>query len=106
MANISWDELRAQTITTPEAEARMARLGAIMELEERLYALRERQGVTQTELARRLEVSQANVSRIEHETDLKLSTLRGYVEALGGELELHAVFPDGEDFVIAGRHAA
>lgn len=41
-----------------------------------------------------VEVTQANLSRIEHQDDLYLSTLRGYVEALGGRLELRAVFPD------------
>jgi hypothetical protein len=46
-------------------------------------------------------VTQANVSRIEHEEDVYLSTLRGYVEALGGQLELRAVCPgDYDDDVI------
>jgi hypothetical protein len=40
--------------------------------------------------------SQTNVSRVEHERDIYLSTLRGYIEALGGHLELVAVFPDQE----------
>ena len=37
---------------------------------------------------------QPNISRIEHEEDIYLSTLREYVEALGGELEINVVFPD------------
>lgn len=41
-----------------------------------------------------MHVSQANVSRVEHQEDLYLSTLREYVAALGGELELTAVFPE------------
>lgn len=56
--------------------------------------LRSKLGVTQVEMARQMEVTQANISRIEHEEDLYLSTLRAYVEALGGELQLRAVFPD------------
>jgi hypothetical protein len=36
------------------------------------------------------------VSKIEHRTDIYLSTLAGYVEALGGKLEIRAVFPDRE----------
>ena len=60
-----------------------------------LGKLRERCGQTQTELATKLSTTQRNVSRIEHEEDLYLSTLREYVAALGGELELAAVFPDG-----------
>ena len=61
-----------------------------------LAKLRDRQDITQKELAETLGVTQANISRIEHEEDLYLSTLRGYVAALGGELEIHAVFPDGK----------
>ena len=60
-----------------------------------LSELRVRQRFTQSEVAATLGVSQANVSRIEHEEDLYLSTLRDYVAALGGHLEITAVFPDG-----------
>jgi DNA-binding XRE family transcriptional regulator len=59
-----------------------------------LAQLRESRAVTQEQLAVTLEVSQPNVSRIEHQDDLFLSTLRSYVEALGGQLELRAVFDD------------
>ena len=59
-----------------------------------LTRLREARGMTQREVAETLDVSQANISRIEHEDDLYLSTLSGYVAALGGRLELRAVFPD------------
>jgi hypothetical protein len=51
---------------------------------------------TQVALAERLDIPQTSVSRLERRTDLLLSTMRGYVEALGGKLELRAVFPDGE----------
>jgi hypothetical protein len=47
-------------------------------------------------MAEILGVTQANISRIEHEEDLYLSTLRSYVAALGGELEVNAVFADGK----------
>lgn len=59
-----------------------------------LGRLREARAVTQAELAARMAVSQANISRIEHEDDIYLSTLRAYVENLGGRLEISAVFPD------------
>jgi DNA-binding XRE family transcriptional regulator len=59
-----------------------------------LTRLREARGMTQRQIAETLDVSQANISRIEHEEDLYLSTLSGYVAALGGRLELRAVFPD------------
>jgi transcriptional regulator with XRE-family HTH domain len=50
---------------------------------------------TQVALAKELDIPQGAVSRLERRTDLLLSTLRGYVEALGGQLELRVVFPDG-----------
>jgi DNA-binding XRE family transcriptional regulator len=60
----------------------------------KLRELREQQGVTQAALAERLGTTQTNVSRIEHERDTYLSTLADYVAALGGHLEINAVFPD------------
>jgi transcriptional regulator with XRE-family HTH domain len=59
-----------------------------------LSAIREQAGVTQVELAGVLHVTQANISQLERKQDLYLSTLSRYVEALGGRLELQAVFPD------------
>ncbi|HEX6506525.1 MAG TPA: helix-turn-helix transcriptional regulator [Chloroflexota bacterium] len=61
-----------------------------------LADLRESLNVSQTELAKALEVSQANISRIEHEPDLKFSTAERYVAALGGELEVRVRLPDRE----------
>jgi transcriptional regulator len=46
-------------------------------------------------LARELHVGQANVSKIERRADVYISTLRSYVEAMGGELEITAKFPQG-----------
>jgi transcriptional regulator with XRE-family HTH domain len=61
-----------------------------------LARLRAQQDKTQQGMAEILGVTQVNISRIEHEEDLYLSTLRSYVAALGGELEVNAVFPDGK----------
>ena len=52
--------------------------------------------MTQARLAETLGVKQGEVSKIEHRTDVYLSTLAGYIEALGGKLEIRAVFPDRE----------
>jgi len=52
--------------------------------------------LTQVELARKLGLAQATVSKVEGQADLYLSTLRRYIEAMGGYLELRAVFPDAE----------
>jgi DNA-binding XRE family transcriptional regulator len=59
-----------------------------------LAELRTERGLTQVQLAERLGTSQENVSRIERAEDTQMSTIRRYVEALGGNLELHAVFED------------
>jgi hypothetical protein len=50
--------------------------------------------MTQVALAKQLNMVQPSVSRLERQADLYVSTLRRYVEALGGRLEIHAVFPD------------
>ncbi len=57
-----------------------------------LRGLRERLGKTQQEIAVLLERSQSQVSETERRQDVRLSTLRSYVEALGGELEVIANF--------------
>ena len=61
-----------------------------------LDELRKARQMTQTKLAQSLGVNQGEVSKIEHRTDLYLSTLSQYVEAMGGRLEIRAVFPDRE----------
>ena len=55
---------------------------------------------TQEELAASLGVGQDTVSRIERRSDILLSTLRRYVEAMGGELNLVARFPNRPPLVI------
>jgi DNA-binding XRE family transcriptional regulator len=67
-----------------------------------LAKVRENRKVTQKEMAAALDVTQANISRIEHQDDIYLSTLSGYVQALGGKLEVRAVFPD-QTIEIAAR---
>jgi transcriptional regulator with XRE-family HTH domain len=55
---------------------------------------------TQVELAEALHIGQESVSRLEQRSDMLLSTLRGYVEAMGGKLELVARFPNRPPVVI------
>ena len=62
----------------------------------RLHELRERRGITQSTVAEQLGTSRPNVSRIEAEDDVRVTTLDRYVRALGGHLEVRAVFDDGE----------
>ena len=61
-----------------------------------LDEIRKARQMTQAKLADTLGVNQGEVSKIEHRADLYISTLAGYVEALGGKLEIRAVFPDRE----------
>jgi DNA-binding XRE family transcriptional regulator len=73
------------------SQARAKELLANMALDE-LRAARE---LTQVSLARILNVSQSEVSKIENRVDMYVSTLASYVKAMGGQLEICAVFPDG-----------
>ena len=61
-----------------------------------LDEIRKARQLTQVKLAETLGVNQGEISKIEHRTDIYISTLAGYVEALGGKLEIRAIFPDGE----------
>jgi transcriptional regulator with XRE-family HTH domain len=87
-------ELRNQI--TPDRRARNAEKTAALLAAMDLAELRGARDLTQEELAERLDISQSNVSRLESRDDLLVSTLRQVVEAMGGELRLEAVFPDGE----------
>jgi hypothetical protein len=82
-------EVRAQL--KREAQAELQRIG--------FDKLRQARQQTQIAVAEKLRVGQGSVSRIEKQSDFLLSTLKEYVGALGGQLELRAIFPDG-DFVI------
>jgi transcriptional regulator with XRE-family HTH domain len=78
-----------------------ARAQARIEEELALRDLRKAMGKTQVEMARKLRISQVTLSDTERRTDVMLSTLRKYVGALGGELDLIARFPDREPVRIA-----
>src|SRR5437667_12295079 len=82
-----------------KVEKRAAELIAEEMTRQELRRARER---TQVEVAKKLGITQDSVSRLEQRTDLLLSTLRGYVAALGGRLSLIAEFPDHEPVVLSG----
>jgi len=87
-----WADLKAKL---PAARrARMQRRTDELLLEMDLRELRKLVGVTQTELAERLKKTQGEVSQAERREDYRLSTLRRYVEALGGKIEVIADFGD------------
>jgi DNA-binding Xre family transcriptional regulator len=90
----SFEELKAPVYADPGRRARVEDAKRAMRDALALAQLRASRDVTQEGLADALRTSQPNVSRIEHQDDVYLSTLRSYVEALGGRLELRAVFED------------
>jgi DNA-binding XRE family transcriptional regulator len=61
-----------------------------------LKELRNALHLSQKKLADTLSVDQANISQIENRTDMFISTLRNYIEAMGGQLDIIARFPEGE----------
>src|ERR1035438_5027983 len=65
-----------------------------------LDELRNAKKLTQADLAEMLDVPQSSVSRIEQRADMYLSTLRNYIHAMGGVLQIQAIFPDGGAVVI------
>lgn len=93
MGTQSWDDIASRRFTPEErdtiqtaAKAELERVG--------LAALRKAWEQTQVELASELGLPQNSISDIEHRSDLLLTTLRKYIHALGGELELRVVFPE------------
>ena len=61
-----------------------------------LNQLRKAQEMTQLQLAEILGINQGEISKIEHRSDICISTLADYIEAMGGRLEIRAVFQDRE----------
>jgi hypothetical protein len=88
-----WSELEGKMGPERVAASR-ARAKKIIE-QMPLQQLRNAREMTQTRLAELLEMDQGNVSKLEQRTDMYLSTLRSYIEAMGGVLEIRALFPEG-----------
>jgi DNA-binding XRE family transcriptional regulator len=96
MARTKFSELREQVLARPGAEERLAALRDETVEEIRLYELRHGEAISQAELAGRLDVTQGAISKLEHSDDVRVSTLRSYLEGLGARLELVAVFDDDD----------
>jgi Helix-turn-helix domain len=87
-------ELRSKM--SPESQARAAARAEAVLVEMQLSDLRKARTFTQVEMAKAMNIEQAAISKIEHRDDMYISTLSGYVKALGGELKLVASFPDAK----------
>jgi transcriptional regulator with XRE-family HTH domain len=77
-----------------ERHAVLARTAELIAEEATLRQLREARERSQEAVARALHINQSAVSKLERRTDMYLSTLRGFIEAMGGSLEIVARFPD------------
>ena len=93
MAN-KFSELRAKM--KPDALEKAASLSQAMLDEMPLQELRRARALSQEQLARTLGIKQASVSKLERRTDMYIQTLRNYIEAVGGQLEITAKFPEGK----------
>jgi DNA-binding XRE family transcriptional regulator len=96
------EQLDKRLAQDPAGRARLESERRLTEAIIQLTELREARGATQQQIADAWEVTQANISQIEHTPDISLSTLRNYVEALGGRLEIRAVFPDQTINLLSG----
>jgi DNA-binding XRE family transcriptional regulator len=67
-----------------------------------LRELRRLRKLTQARLSKKLKIGQEGISRMEKRTDLYISTLRGYVEGVGGKLSLVVEFPDQPPVILTG----
>jgi transcriptional regulator with XRE-family HTH domain len=85
-----------------ERRARIDKLTQEMLAEMNLRELRRLRKLTQARVSKKLKIGQEGVSRIEKRTDLYLSTLRSYVEGVGGKLSLVVEFPDRAPVILAG----
>jgi len=81
---------------SPESRERIKKRTTQMHSEMALQELRQALHLTQQELADVLQMNQAAISKLEHESDMYVSTLRRFVAALGGELQIVAHFPQGD----------
>lgn len=79
---------------SPERRERIEATKAFLRPEMELAELRQALALTQATLAEALNVKQGEVSKIENRTDVFVSTLRRFIQAMGGDLEIRAVFPD------------
>ena len=80
---------------TPQARAQSEEKAQTLLAEMPLHELRRACGLSQKMLAEALRVQQPSVAKLARRTDMYLSTLRSHIEAMGGQLDIVAQFPDG-----------
>ena len=93
MKTHKWADLRAQMPAEHRAEVNRRVAAELKQMP--LYRLRQARRLTQKQLGEAMRIDQSRVSKIERRPDVYVSTLRNFIGAMGGELELVAKFPDG-----------
>ncbi|MES5099278.1 helix-turn-helix transcriptional regulator [Agrobacterium sp. BA1120] len=99
---ISADDVFNATMSPDEIEASDRRTRELLDEYDTLQKLRKARAMTQETIAKKMGTKQVSVAQLEKRSDLLLSTLRGYVRALGGELDLVVRFEGHEPVVLAG----
>ena|SRR5438105_14360080 len=92
--HLKWSAVRNKM--SPERRARNEAAAKAMLAELLLQELRHARELTQATLAEAMNCGQDEISKLERRADMLVSTLRRYVEATGGSLEIVATFPDGK----------
>lgn len=92
MKTHKWADVRRSS--GPDSEARTTQIKNQMLAEIGLHELRRRRALSQSVLADELGITQSAVSQLERSPDPQLSTLRAYIQGLGGTLHITAVFDD------------
>lgn len=81
---------------SPESQERIKQQTEKLRSEMALQELRQALKLTQQQLAENLSMNQAAISKVEHQSDMYISTLRRFLVAMGGELRIVAHFPQGD----------
>ncbi len=89
-----WEDLVGKM--SPERQAKVRAKTKELLAEMPLHRLRQAMKLSQEQLAEQLDIPQSSVSKIEHNADMLVSTLRRYVEAMGGSLDIVAHMPEGD----------
>lgn len=96
---------KVQALSQQRRQKIEARAAELIAEEMSLRDLRQAHLLTQQRMGECLGIGQEGVSRLEKRSDLLISTLRSYVEAMGGRLQLVAEFPDRPPIVLTGLAA-
>ncbi len=102
MPRTKWSDIRRPLAADREAAVRAEVQAEVERM--RLPELRKMRNLSQTTIAKLLDISQGDVSKLERRADMYLSTLRSYIEAAGGKLQIVARFPNSVPIEIDTFH--